>query len=103
MKDLYDVFEKIKEMPMAHLGGRESIYDLQAFYLGYISARREMELPITPDEEDFALFDLWLKEELKLETMMSWAHMICFRSMNENRALGRFFEFLEEFKQRNRL
>ena len=57
---------------------------------------------LTPDEEDFSLFDAWLKEKLNLETMMPWGHMICFRSMNENRALGRFFEFLEEFKSRNR-
>jgi hypothetical protein len=100
MKDLYDVFDKIREMPMAHLGGRESIYDLQSFYLGYTLARRELELPVTLQEQDFSLFEAWLKEELNLETMMPWGHMICYRSMNEHRAVKRFFELLDEFKQR---
>jgi hypothetical protein len=101
MKDLYDVFEEIREMPMAKLGGRESIYDLYTFYLGYMKARREMELPESPQEKDFDQFEVWLKELLGLETMMPWGHMIAFRSLNEYRALKRFFELLEEFKNRN--
>jgi hypothetical protein len=101
MQDLYDMFSAIREKPMAKLGGRESIYDLQAFYLGYTSARREMGLPITEQERDFSLFEAWLTEQYKITTMMPWGHIICFRSLNEHRALTKFFELLEEFKCRN--
>jgi hypothetical protein len=100
MKDLYDVFRKIQKLPIAHLGCRESIYDLQSFYLGYIFARKEMDLPITAQEEEFSVFEAWLQEKLNVETMMPWGHMICFRSMNEYQALNRFFELLEEFQHR---
>jgi hypothetical protein len=100
MKDLYDVFRKIQKLPIAHLGCRESIYDLQSFYLGCIFARKEMGLPITAQEEEFSMFEAWLQEKLNVETMMPWGHMVCFRSMNEYQALNRFFELLEEFQHR---
>jgi hypothetical protein len=51
-------------------------------------------------EKDFSLFNDWLKEELNVETVMPWAHIIHFRSTNDNHAVRIFFELLDEFIER---
>ncbi len=96
-QDLYDLFRDVKKCPMAYLGGRRSIYDLQSFYLGYVVARHRAEIPVTQQEKEFLGFEVWLQEKFHLTSSKPWAHLIYFRSDDEYHALSRFFELLEQF------
>jgi hypothetical protein len=103
MNDLYEMFDEIRKRPEVNLGGRCSIYDIQSFYLGFSYARTQLGLAESAQEKDFALFNEWLKTELNVETMMPWAHIIHFRSTNDNHAVRIFFELLDKFVEREKV
>ncbi|MGL6340469.1 MAG: hypothetical protein ACRC80_15180, partial [Waterburya sp.] len=99
MIDTYELFYKIKEKPPLYIGGR-SIYQLKAFYDGYIFAKMELGEPITAQDEDFEHFHSWLEQRLNARTNLSWVKILEFCSRDEREALDLFFELLDEFINR---
>jgi hypothetical protein len=100
MKDIYSVLLNIKENPVVYLG-RYSIVALKGFLEGYNTARRELGLPLTNEEQEFDKFQQWVKENAKIKSDKSWDKIILLYSEDEAQALDKFFVNLEIFKKQN--
>jgi hypothetical protein len=99
MSSIYDLFRTIQKRPALYIG-RRSIFELQAFWFGYIHAMDELGHPLS-DISDFSEFHDWLQQRLDVKTNLSWASILLFRSSDEREALDLFFDLLEEFINRN--
>lgn len=77
--------------------GKPAISNLRSFLSGYIFARRELDLPQTEEEQEFAEFQSWIKSKFRVSSDQSWDRIILFFSEDENRALVEFFKLFEEF------
>ena len=97
--DLYGLFEAIKKTPRRYLN-RLSIFDLQSFYLGYSLARRLLKAPKGKQEIEFREFSGWLQKKFQIKAQRSWEMLILFHCYDERTAFDKFFELLEEFKNR---
>ena len=97
MSGLFSILEKIKIKPGMYLG-KQSVSDLFMFLVGYESARSELEIELTKEEEIFyGEFQPWLQEKLQIKTNTSWAKLIMLNCHDEAAGFKSFFELLETF------
>lgn len=98
--DTFDnLLQKIKKRPAVYLG-KKSIFSLQAFLDGYYFARRELKVELTEQESEFQEFLQWIRQKFNVETGQLWASIVLFHSADEGKAVERFFNLFEEFKDR---
>ncbi len=102
MSGLFEILEKIKARPGMYIG-RPSVSDLFMFLVGYKTARRELGIELTEEEEDFCgEFQPWLQKKFKISTQSSWAKMIMLYFHEEKQGFDYFFKLLDEFRQREK-
>ncbi|MCC3452155.1 MULTISPECIES: hypothetical protein [unclassified Microcoleus] len=97
--NFYQLLDKIKSRPALYLGKR-SIFSLQAFLDGYTFACRQLAIPVTEQEQEFAEFQDWIEKQFNQPSTQSWARIILFYSKDESQALDTFFQLFENFLQR---
>lgn len=102
MLKLYDLLAKIKQRPSLYLGKR-SLSHLHVFLDGYSFACRQIGIPVTEQEKDFAEFQEWIEHRFNQENTQSWSRIILFYTEDEADALNRFFELFEDFLRREKL
>lgn len=101
MSGVYEILAKIQAKPGMYIG-RPSVSDLFMFLVGYECSRSELEIENTEHEEDFyGEFQPWLQKKLGITTVSSWAKMIMLYCHDERAGFEKFFNLLNEFKQRN--
>ncbi|MBE8989343.1 hypothetical protein [Nostoc sp. LEGE 12450] len=101
MSEVYEILAKIQAKPGMYIG-RPSVSDLFMFLVGYECSRSELGIENTEDEEDFyGEFQPWLQKKLGITTVSSWAKMIMLYCHDERAGFEKFFNLLDEFKQRN--
>ena len=99
MSDLYELIRQIKNKPGLFIGS-PSVSSLFMFLNGYRFARRQMNLSISAQEQEFQEFQPWLQERYAIKSTHSWSQMILFHSIDERDAFERFFILFDEFLQR---
>lgn len=101
MSGVYEILAKIQAKPGMYIG-RPSVSDLFMFLVGYECSRSELGIENTEYEEDFyGEFQPWLQKKLGITTVSSWAKMIMLYCHDEKAGFEKFFNLLDEFKQRN--
>ena len=99
---LFEILEKIKVRPGMYIG-RASVSDLFIFLGGYKTARRELGIELTEKEAEFCKeFHNFIERTYKLHTSNSWAKIIMLYCNDEKAGFKKFFELLEEFKNRDK-
>jgi len=102
MSGVFEILEKIRNKPGMYIG-RPSVSDLFMFLVGYECSRGELGVELTEEDDDFyGEFHSWLQKKLQIETVSSWAKIIMLNCHDEKAGFERFFELLDEFKQRDR-
>lgn len=100
--DIYkEIPSNIKKRPGMFLGAN-SITRLDMLLRGYSLARREVGVPPTEPEREFAGFQSWVEEKYGINSGQSWSKIILFYSVDEPEALQKFFELFEEYLNRNK-
>ncbi|MEC4813510.1 MAG: hypothetical protein SAK29_09600, partial [Scytonema sp. PMC 1069.18] len=79
--------------------GKRSITHLQTFLDGYTFGLRQVDVPVTEEEQEFEKFQEWIEQRFNQHSTQSWSRIILFYSEDEIDALERFFELFEEFLQ----
>lgn len=97
--NFYQLLDKIKTRPALYLGKR-SIFSLQAFLDGYTFACRQLAIPVTEQEQEFAEFQDWIEKQFNRQSTKSWARIILFYSEDESQAIDTFFQLFKDFLQR---
>ncbi len=101
MSGVYEILAKIQAKPGMYIG-RPSVSDLFMFLVGYECSRSEFGIENTEEEEDFyGEFQPWLQKKLGITTVSSWSKMIMLYCHDERAGFEKFFNLLDEFKQRN--
>lgn len=100
MSDLFELLRQIKNKPGLYIGS-PSISNLFMFLNGYRFARRQMNLAVSVQEQEFQEFQPWLQEKLALKSTHAWSQLILLHSIDERDAFDRFFVLLDEFLQRD--
>lgn len=96
-----DLLKGIKKRPGMYLG-TASITRLEMLLRGCSLARREVGIPPTKAEREFEGFQSWIQEKYGIKSGQSWSKIILFYSIDEQEALGKFFELFEEYLNRNK-
>ena len=73
---------------------------MQAFLNGYTLACRQLGIPVTEQEQEFAEFQDWIEKQFNQPSTQSWARIILFCSEDEFQALDTFFELFDKSLQR---
>jgi hypothetical protein len=97
MKNFYDVLQPIRHRPALYIG-QNSIFSLQAFLDGYYFARRDLNIALTDQEEEFQAFLQWIRQKFDVETGQLWASIVLSHSIDERDAVAQFFQLFDEFK-----
>ncbi|MBD2515393.1 hypothetical protein H6G93_10295 [Nostoc sp. FACHB-973] len=101
MSGVYEILAKIQAKPGMYIGC-PSVSDLFMFLVGYECSRSELGIENTEEEEDFyGEFQPWLQKKLGITTVSSWSKMIMLYCHDERAGFEKFFNLLDEFKQRN--
>jgi hypothetical protein len=82
--------------------GSCSITRLRSFLDGYQSARADLGMPKTRQENVFDDFQPWVQARLKVTSIQGWDSIILLHSSSEQEALQLFFDLLEQFQQEQR-
>lgn len=99
---LFEILGKIKARPGMYIG-KPSVNDLFMFLVGYKTARRELGIESTEEEIEFYdEFHNFVERRYKLRTSNSWAKIIMLYCHDEKDGFERFFNLLDEFKQRDK-
>jgi hypothetical protein len=97
MSDLYTLLHKIQKRPALYIG-KHSVFSLQAFLDGYYVARRDLNVPLTLQEQEFQEFLAWLRQQFQVETGELWASiLLAATGGDEKSAIEKFFSLFEEF------
>jgi hypothetical protein len=97
MSDLYSLLQKIQKRPALYIG-KHSVFSLQAFLDGYYVARRDLNVPLTAQEQEFQEFLVWMRQQFQVETGELWASILLAAASGDERgAVEKFFSLLEEF------
>jgi hypothetical protein len=97
MKNFYDVLQTIRQRPALYIG-QNSIFSLQAFLDGYYFARRDLNIALTDQEEEFQTFLQWIRQKFNVETGQLWTSLVLSHSIDERDAVAQFFQLFDEFK-----
>jgi hypothetical protein len=101
MSGLFDILEKVKARPGMYIG-KSSVSDLFVFLAGYKTARRELGIEPTEQENEFyGEFQPWLQKRFKVHSVNSWAKIIMLYSVDEREGFEYFFQLLDEFGRRD--
>ncbi|MEO0970516.1 MAG: hypothetical protein AAFX80_19860 [Cyanobacteria bacterium J06639_18] len=95
--ELYQLLEAIRKRPGMFLGTK-SISNLYMFLKGIDFAKRELNLALTEQEQEFLGLQKWMQQKLGIQPKRSWDRMIIFYSVDEVDALDKFFQLFEEWK-----
>jgi hypothetical protein len=99
MLGLFETLKNIKANPGLYLG-RPSVSDLFMFLNGYEFARSQLDIELTPTEEQFYdEFQPWLQQKLGVTSVTSWAKLIMLTCHDEKTGFEQFFQLLNEFSQ----
>jgi len=100
MDPIYEMFERIRKRPGMYLG-KMSVTNLHIFTIGYVTAQLEFNENYKTSFSDFNHF---IDKKFNNSSTMGWANLILkLTNGDEEKALERFFELLDEFKkQENR-
>jgi hypothetical protein len=98
--DLYDLIGNIKKRPAMYLG-QPSVTHLDVFLSGYSFARRQLGIPQTEQEQQFAEFQGWIQQRFQVKSSQSWDKILLFFAQDEASALEQFFTLLDEFQDVN--
>jgi len=98
MGEFYDLLQQIQQKPGLYLG-QPSISQLYMFLQGYNFARRQLNIPLSTDEQRFRDFQPWLQQHFNLKTSQAWSQMILLTVLDEQTAFQRFFDLWGEFLQ----
>lgn len=102
MSGVYSILSKIQEKPGMYIG-RPSVSDLFMFLVGYECRSSELGIDNTEEDDDFyGEFQPWLQKKLGITTVSSWSKMIMLYCHSEKAGFEKFFNLLDEFKQRNK-
>ncbi|MCY7383679.1 MAG: hypothetical protein LH628_14065 [Microcoleus sp. CAN_BIN18] len=102
MSGLFEIIEKIKARPGMYIG-KPSVSDLFVFLAGYKTARRELGIePSEQENEFYGEFQPWLQKRFKVQSVNSWAKIIMLYSVDEREGFEYFFKLLDEFCQRGK-
>lgn len=100
MKSLKKILLEIKDRPALYLGCN-TISCLKAFLSGwYLRDPNDDEII---DSDIMEKFQIWVTETFDVKTSHSWDKILLFYSADEYEALNKFFEYFEEFCQKNNL
>ncbi len=102
MISFYELIEKIKQRPALYLG-KCSLSQLQTFLDGYTFALRQVNLPVSQEEQDFEQFQEWIEAKFNQYSTQYWSRIILFYSEDERDALERFFGLFNEFINEKKL
>ncbi|MFB2937880.1 hypothetical protein ACE1B6_21740 [Aerosakkonemataceae cyanobacterium BLCC-F154] len=101
MSGVFELLEKIRTKPGMYIG-RSSVSDLFMFLVGYEYGRGESGVDPTEEEDDFyGEFQPWLQKKFGIKTVSSWAKIIMLFCHDEKAGFEKFFQLLDEFKQRD--
>lgn len=100
MANFKEILQKIHQKPGMYLGA-PSISALQMFLGGYLFARQEQNLALTPEEQEFEQFQGWVQQRFQVRATVSWAKVILLHAADERSGFELFFELWTEFLQRN--
>ncbi|OYD99969.1 hypothetical protein [Nostoc sp. 'Peltigera membranacea cyanobiont' 232] len=96
MEDLYDILQTIKNEP--YRLGRRSIFNLEAFFLGYNHAMRNTQSPTYKKyRQEFSELIQWIRNKYDAGKSCAWSSVILFYSEDEKDALDNFFKLVDEF------
>ncbi|MEG3840311.1 hypothetical protein [Microcoleus sp. herbarium14] len=102
MSGLLEIIQKIKARPGMYIG-KHSVSDLFVFLAGYKTARRELGIESSEQENEFfGEFQPWLQRRFKVLSVNSWAKIIMLYSVDEREGFEYFFKLLDEFWQRDK-
>jgi hypothetical protein len=99
---LYQVLRELQARPGMFLG-QCSITRLRSFLDGYRSARADLGLQTTAQENEFSKFQAWVQEKYQVTSSHGWDNIILLNSADEQEALQLFFSLLQEFQQEQTL
>ncbi|WP_293349046.1 MULTISPECIES: hypothetical protein [unclassified Microcoleus] len=100
MSGLLDILEKVKARPGMYFG-KASVSDLFVFLAGYKTARRELGIePTTQENEFYGEFQTWLQKRFQVQSVNCWAKIIMLYSVDEKEGFEYFFQLLDEFWRR---
>ena len=97
--DVYELIDRIRPRPALYLG-RSSITRLDAFLSGYVAALRDLGVKV--GTHPFHGFHDWVALRLGYyESTSGWCNMLLeAEKRDEEKALNRFFTYLDEFRHR---
>jgi Trp operon repressor len=96
MISFYELIEKIKQRPALYLG-KAALSQFQTFLDGYTFALRQVNIPVSQEEQEFEQFQEWIETRFNQPSTQHWSRIILFYSEDERDALDRFFELFNEF------
>jgi hypothetical protein len=99
---LYQVLRELQVRPGMFLG-QCSITRLRSFLDGYRSARVDLGLQATSQENEFSKFQAWVQEKYQVTSSHGWDSIILSNSADEQEALQLFFSLLQQFQQEQTL
>jgi hypothetical protein len=95
---LYQFLRELQSRPGMFLG-QCSITRLRSFLDGYRSARADLGLPTTAQENEFSRFQAWVQEKYQATSSHGWDSIILLNSADEQESLQLFFTLLQQFQQ----
>jgi hypothetical protein len=95
---LYQVLRELQVRPGMFLG-QCSITRLRSFLDGYRSARADLGLQETAQENEFSRFQAWVQEKYQVTSSHGWDSIILLNSADEPEALQLFFTLFQQFQQ----
>jgi hypothetical protein len=99
IRTIYDLIDVVRPNPSLY--AIQSLAELQAFFAGFYLAVSEYRISVTSETPPFSEFSGWVARKLGGKSLsLGWCQMICEDTLDEELALGRFFQLIEEFRQR---
>jgi hypothetical protein len=102
MISFYELIEKIKQRPALYLG-KAALSQLQTFLDGYTFALRQVNIPVSQEEQEFEQFQEWIEAKFNQVATQHWSRIILFYSEDERDALERFFQLFNDFINEKKL
>lgn len=98
--NIYELIDKIRLRPALYIGNH-SVTRLNSFLHGYVCALHDFKIEMT-EKPQFHNFHDWVAMRLnRYEGTSGWCNMLLkAENGDEEKALERFFVYLDEFKQR---